>query len=188
MSLLSYDELCVLVAKGVIENCSAELINGASIDVTLANAILVERQPRLHVRQLIDYSRRDRPHLFEEHLNGGGYTLAPGEFVLAATQQVFNLPLDIAAHYTLKSSMARCGLNHLNSGWCDPGWHGSALTLEMVNVTRYHHIVLHAGDKIGQMLFYRVTPVPEEASYKARGRYNGDSGLPTPETPPRREH
>ena len=177
MSLLSYDELCILVAKGVIENCPAELINGTSIDVTLANTILIERQPRLHVRQLIDYSRRDRPHLYEEHLNGGGYTLAPGEFVLAATQQVFNLPLNIGMEYKLKSSQARCGLNHLNAGWADPGWHGSALTLEFVNTTRYHHIVLHAGDRVGQVVFYRCASVPEEASYKLRGRYNGDRGV-----------
>lgn len=174
MSLLSYIELLALRESGAITNCTDELINGASVDVTLARTILIERQGAAHRRLVIDYRRRDKPHMFEEHLSTAGYALAPGEFVLAATEQQFNLPLDVAAEYKLKSSMARSGLNHLNAGFADPGWYGSALTLELVNVSRYHHILLHAGDRIGQVVFFRCAPVPEAASYRARGRYNGD--------------
>jgi len=57
------------------------------------------------------------------------YYLAPSEFVLAETIETFNLPDDISAQFVLKSSRAREGLNHLLAGWCDPGWHGSKLTL-----------------------------------------------------------
>jgi deoxycytidine triphosphate deaminase len=30
--------------------------------------------------------------------------------------------------------------------------------------------------KIGQMVFFRCAPVPDHASYAAKGQYNGDTG------------
>src|SRR5271170_1786056 len=112
MSLLSYTELIELVRAGVVEHCPEDLVNGASIDITLSNRILFEQ--RISNRNLVDFRRRDS--LALSTLLMDYYDLAPGEFILAASQQVFNLPNDIAAHYTLKSSMARIGLNHLNAG------------------------------------------------------------------------
>lgn len=58
---------------------------------------------------------------------------------------------------------------------CDPGWHGSVLTLELSNSLRYHSLRLRPGMRIGQMIFLRGEPVPESASYASRGKYNGDS-------------
>lgn len=168
MSLLSYTELIALVRTGVVENCPEELVNGASIDITLSSKILYEESGRAFV----DYSKREALHMLE--FDAGGYVLAPGEFILAASQQIFHLPADLACEYKLKSSMARIGLNHLNAGWADPTWHGSALTLELVNVTRYHSIRLRPGDRIGQVVFYRCAPVPAEAAYRRHGRYNND--------------
>lgn len=60
---------------------------------------------------------------------------------------------------------------------CDAGWNGSKLTLELVNLTRYHAIRLRPGDSIGQVVFFKHTPVPEEKSYAVRGRYNGDTSV-----------
>ena len=45
----------------------------------------------------------------------------------------------------------------------------------MTNLTRYHIIRLDAGCRIGQMIFHRSEPVPEEKSYAVRGRYNKDA-------------
>ena len=104
-----------------------------------------------------------------------GYMIAPGEFLLAQSEQLFNLPMDISAEYKLKSSMARIGLEHLNAGWCDPGWHSSVLTLELINCSRFHTIRIVPGERIGQVVFFRHTLVPEEVSYQKRGRYNLDS-------------
>ena len=50
--------------------------------------------------------------------------------------------------------MARIGLDHLNAGWCDAGWNGSVLTLELINLLKNHSIALHPGDAIGQMTFF----------------------------------
>ena len=65
----------------------------------------------------------------------------------------------------------------MNAGWCDPGWNGSALTMELKNMLRFHSIRLREHDSIGQMVFFRVSPVPEQNSYAAVGRYNNDTSV-----------
>ena len=179
-SPLSYHRLCELVEAGVITNVKHEQINAASIDVTLGNKILVERTPpnRHNTFNLITLRNRSPLQMNEIVLQDGNiYTLQPGQFILASTEQVFNLPNNIAAEYKMKSSMARIGLNHSLAGWCDPGWNGSVLTLEMKNITQYQPIGLQPGDAIGQMIFYEVDEVPADRSYAARGRYNNDEAV-----------
>jgi dCTP deaminase len=168
MSLISYNGLVQLVESGVI-NAEPDNINGASIDITLGNVVRFECvNPRT-----VDIRDASLSMVIEE---GDQFYIRPGEFCLAETREVFNLPNNIAAEYKLKSSMARNGLNHLLAGWCDPGWYGSTLTLELHNVTQYHTIKLCPGIKIGQMVFYEVEPVPEEKSYKTKGQYNNQKG------------
>ena len=38
-------------------------------------------------------------------------------------------------------------------------------------------IIIRPGDAIGQMIFFRHEPVPSEASYASKGRYNGDTSV-----------
>lgn len=173
MSLLSYVELCELVEQGVITNVKPESINGTSIDVHLGNEIISEAYIDSRIG-VVDIASRTLWAGNKVSLNGSYYTLSPGDFVLAATVETFNLPSDISAEFRLKSSGARSGLNNLFACHCDPGWNGSALTLELKNELRYHSIKLTAGMPIGQMLFHRVTPVPKDKDYAVRGRYNGD--------------
>jgi dCTP deaminase len=173
MSLLSYNELCELVEQGVITHVEHDQINAASIDITVGETFLLERNAEFEQDVLV-WREREKVPMFETK---GSVVLNPGEFCLAQTQQVFNLPNDIAAIYVLKSSMARSGLNHLNAGYCDPGWNGSVLTLELVNHLHHHRWLIREGDPIGQMYFHRVTPVPADRSYAVRGRYNGDTAV-----------
>jgi dCTP deaminase len=72
----------------------------------------------------------------------------------------------------LKSSRAREGLEHLMAGYCDPGWHGSVLTLELHNSRQLWPQLLWPGMKIGQMVFHRMSDLPLR-SYAQTGRYNG---------------
>lgn len=169
MGLISYNGLVQLVESGVI-NAKPENINGASIDITLGNVMRFEG---VNPRTIDIGGESPIPMIFEE---GDQFYIRPGEFCLAESREVFNLPNNIAAEYKLKSSLARNGLNHLLAGWCDPGWYGSTLTLELHNVMQYHTIKLHAGMKIGQVVFYEVEPVPEEKSYKTKGQYNNQKG------------
>lgn len=177
MSLLSYNRLKVLVDRGVITNVDHDQINASSIDLTLGENVFVEREPS-RVNSII--SLRNRTPLFMSPWNlatDGPLILKAGDFILAQSAQVFNLPDNLSAEYKLKSSMARIGLEHLNAGWCDAGWNGSVLTLELKNMTRHHHILLHAGDRIGQIVFFEHDAVPADRSYAARGRYNGDTSV-----------
>lgn len=172
MSLLTHTGLVELVESGAIEGVAPEQINGASIDLTLADGFYLEG----HVDGVVEVNlgRKEAPRMTYQ---SGRLMLMPGDFALAATEQIFHLPDDVAAIYVLKSSMARAGLNHLNAGYCDPGWHGSALTMEFHNVLRRHSLVLHPGDKCGQMYFFRGEVVPELASYAVRGQYNGSQAV-----------
>ena len=140
-----------------------ELLNPASLDVRLGSNLMIEvmDSPSLY---MIDISSRtaDQP-----------YLLLPGEFCLAETVEEFCLPDDISAQFVLKSSRAREGLNHLLAGWCDPGWHGSKLTLEFKNGRKHHPIGLYPGMKVGQMVFHLMSNVPS-LSYREVGHYNND--------------
>lgn len=176
MSLLSYDELMALVARGVITGVDPDYVNATSIDITLGNKILYEDTTDMErgYNYLVLKHRNSllmREWDIEKH---GPFELMPNQFILAQSAQVFNLPNDISCEYKLKSSMARIGINHCLAGWCDAGWNGSVLTLELMNVTRNHIIELNSGDKIGQMIFFSHRMVPDDRSYAARGRYNND--------------
>ena len=171
--LLSHNELVQLVADGVIGPVDLKDINAASIDIHLGDTILWEdKQPGV-----VDFSKRE-PVAFNEYaMDENGYLLEPGAFILAQSREVFNLPNWLSAEYKLKSSMARIGLEHMNAGWCDAGWNGSVLTLELKNMCENHSIIIRPGDAIGQMIFFRHDPVTQEASYASRGRYNGDKAV-----------
>jgi len=172
--LLSHNEIIELCEQGVVLGTKEDYVNGSSLDITLGGEVLYERHPA-EAGRILSLREREKP-LMERYVMTPerGYTLSPGEFILTHSSEVFNLPLDISCEFKLKSSLARMGINQLTACWCDPGWHGSNITLELTNVTRYHHITVRPGDKIGQIVFFRHTPVPEERSYKVRGRYNND--------------
>ena len=144
----------------MVEPFRKELVNPASIDVLLGSNLLVESQSgELEPVEIASKTKNDP------------FWLEPGAFCLAQTQETFNLPNDIAAKFALKSSRAREGYNHMLAGWCDPGWHGSVLTLELTNAKRFSSLPLYPGLKIGQMVFYRMSAKPR-ASYAETGHYN----------------
>ena len=141
-----------------------KLLNPASLDVRLGPNLMIEvrDQPEL---MRIDISERteDEP-----------YLLLPGEVCLAETIEQFNLADDISAEFVLKSSRARDFYGHMLAGWCDPGWHGSKLTLELQNARRMHALPLYPGLKIGQMIFFEMESMPI-MSYAQVGHYNNDT-------------
>jgi len=138
-----------------------ELLNPASLDLTLGNEIMIE------VADQRDLVRMD----ISERTEEDPYWMLPNEFCLAETVEQFNLPNTISAQFVLKSSRARAGYNHMLAGWCDPGWNNSKLTLELKNNLRHHRLPLHPGLKIGQMVFHRMSSTPAR-SYAVTGHYN----------------
>lgn len=170
--MLSYNDLVMIVEDGVID-APIENINGASIDVRLDSIILIERPSRYEEIRMVNLSNKESLTMDSYDISKEGfYLLHPGQFILASTIEVFNLPDNIQCSFHLKSSIARAGLNHLFAGYCDPGWNNSKLTLELKNDTQYHTHVLTPGMKIGQMEFNMVKRVPKDKSYSTVGRYN----------------
>lgn len=162
MILCDWEIRALCEGQGMVEGHHPGLINPASLDVRLGGRLQVERW----------FTRQMRTIDISEHTERHPYWLRPGHFVLAETREVFNLPDNIAAQFVLKSSRAREGLEHLLAGYCDPGWNGSVLTMELHNSRRLHAIPLWPGMKIGQMVFHRMSSRPL-VSYAETGRYNG---------------
>jgi dCTP deaminase len=104
--------------------------------------------------------------------------LAPGQFVLACTEEWIELPADLAASLSLRSSYAREGLDHSLAGWVDPGFRGE-LTLELRNSSD-EPIELRPGDRVAQLVFFRLQ-TPSSAPYgPARGSHYRDQRGATP--------
>lgn len=141
-------------------------LNPASIDVTIGDRIMVETMAGrdLVTLDILEYT--------EEH----PYWVEPGAFFLAETREIFNLPDYIGAQFVLKSSRARDGWDHAEAGWCDPGWYGSRLTMELKNARQIHSLPLWPGMRMGQMKFVLVSGTVEH-SYAKTGRYNCDLGV-----------
>lgn len=140
-----------------------ELLNPASIDVLLGDHVMIENPLSLQM-ELVD---------LKGYCVNDPYWLHPGHFVLAETQEKFNLPESICGQFALKSSRAREGYSHMLAGWCDPGWHGSKLTLELQNARKLHSLPLYPGLKIGQIIFFEMSACPAK-SYAVTGHYNND--------------
>lgn len=153
------DQLC---RAGMVRPYDPALLNPASLDVTLGGTLLIESAES---PALVPYPLR-------HHTDADPYWLRPGQFVLGGTEQKFYLPDTIEAEFVLKSSRGREGYQHMLSGYCDPGWWNSVLTVELHNSRQLHSIPLWPGMRIGQMKFARLA-VPPRRSYRETGRYNG---------------
>lgn len=104
---------------------------------------------------------------------GQKYVLHYGEFVLTSGLEICNFPNWIVASIDLRSSSARLGCQHLKAGHCEPGWNGSAATLELVCVDKNQPFILEKGKRVCQMIFQTMDAEPL-VSYAEHGRYNGD--------------
>lgn len=181
--LLSYNDLCILVDLGVIhagistENgklvkrrISNANINGTSIDVILDKYICVENLTG--GMDKVDLIKGENIKLTEPfELDYRGYMM-PNTVLLASTFETFEMPNWLSAEYSLKSSLGRNFLGHELAGWIDPGFKGK-ITLELKNNTQFHKLILTEGMKIGQVKFFKHSPVPADKSYAKRGQYNG---------------
>lgn len=170
--ILTHLDLVALAESGVIENYDPANINGASIDLRLGDELLLESR---HNAGTVDLATKGSPPFSPLEPESGEWILEPGEFALGSTMERFNLPDDICFEFKLRSSIARAGLNHSLAGFADPGWTNATLTLELKNILQYSKLALRSGLRIGQAVFYRGRPVPNEKSYSVRGRYNGQS-------------
>ncbi len=110
---------------------------------------------------------------------GEAFTMQPGEFVLAATQEKLELSDDVVARLEGRSSLGRLGIIvHSTAGLFDPGWIGVP-TLELGNLGRMP-IRLYPGMRICAFTFSQLSsPVKVPYQFKPSNKYAGQTG---PET------
>ena len=161
--ILCDTEIHDLIQHGMVQHHQPELVNPASLDLRLGNLIMLES---VESHQMI-------PLPINSYTAEHPYQLVPGQFILAQTVETFSMPEDIAGLFFLKSSRAREGYENLHAGYADPGWHGSALTLELKNARQLQPLPIYPGLKIGQMVFFRMSQRPT-LSYATVGHYNND--------------
>lgn len=183
--MLFYTELVQFLDAEYIEFSGIGYVKAASIDIRLGSKILVEEesdgyQYKGHPDVLSLKNRDSMKTSPYDLLEKGPYVIKPGELLLAHSLEVFHMPDNIAGQFQLTTTPARAGLEHLNAGLLSPGWHGSVLTLELRNLSRYHYIQLEYGVVIGQVVLFAGTQVPEHARYGRVGNYNKDTSVSGP--------
>ena len=145
---------------GLVEPFDPDMINPATIAVTLGDTIEVEVESGGFVP--VDISAEP-------------FFMPPGAFVLAHTREYVRVPNNLDCEFRLKSSRAREGYQHGMAVYVDPGFHGQ-IVLELSNSLTYGRLPLKAGMRIGQLRFCKLADVPMR-SYAVTGRYHGQTGV-----------
>lgn len=142
-----------------IDNYRKEAIQPNSLDVHLAK----------------DFARQNEDGSFET-FQADFIVLAPGEFVLATTEEFFYFPNNLHGVLQGKSSWARLGLYVESAGLFDSGFDGEAV-VELTNQGK-SPLTLQAGKPIAQMIFMKNLPVANPYGKKKHGRsnYQGQKG------------
>ncbi|MGA1646147.1 MAG: dCTP deaminase [bacterium] len=172
MSTICDHQIAQYAKKGLIDPFNESQVNPASYDVRLNGCLLLEHEPdKDYPEESLKCDCRWVKHICDQ----GGYVLKPGEFVLGCTEEFFNVPPELEAVFQLKSSRGREGFEHVLSGYIDPGFSGR-LTLELVNVNRYHDLLLLPGMLIGQVRFMKLDERPRK-DYSQTGHYQNDTNV-----------
>jgi ribonuclease HI len=96
--------------------------------------------------------------------------------VLSSTIEKINLPSELCAFYTGRSSWGRKFVeSHKTAGYCDPGWSGT-VTLE---ISVDMPVEIHATERIGQLVFMKTNKPKIDYSRKPDAKYQNQE-LPTP--------
>lgn len=167
--ILCDTEIRALCMQGLVDPYDPRLVNPASLDVRLGYELMVE------VPDFPDLVPID----IAGHTQANPFLLRPGEFVLGCTIETFWFPADVAGQFALKSTRARSGIEHLMAGYCDPGWSGSKLTLELQNARKMHEVPIWPEMRIGQIVLHRMSKVPAK-DYSVVGHYNHDVSVRGP--------
>ena len=152
------DHELLRMGRQLIEPFDEKCVQPASYDLSLHEEGLVppmKGETTLRHMKPIDL-RVDKPREVMTRVSlGDGFTLLPGECLLASTVETIHCASNIVARVEGKSSLGRLFLAvHVTAGWVDAGWNGQ-VTLEVVNHGPWA-IKLWAGMKIAQINFTRL--------------------------------
>lgn len=133
---------------------------------------LTEAGYDIRINQTIEYrvnARFDRDIIVTDQ-DGSLRSFQTGRFCLASSVEEFEMPNDLVARVSNKSTWARLGVDAAFSTVIEPGWRGF-LTLELV----FHGdqpVTIPAGSGIVQVLFERLQmPARYVGKYQNQGDY-----------------
>jgi len=103
--------------------------------------------------------------------------VGPGETILAHTQEFIGAQRCVNTMLKARSSMGRNFIEICkDAGWGDIGYI-NRWTVEITNNSRFYHIPLVVGRRIGQMTFFETEPINEKDAYYKKGKYQGMKDL-----------
>lgn len=172
--ILSDKDIKKRLVKGdlVIEPFEADCVQPSTYDVHLSSQFRIFS---IHKETVIDIREKQSITELIDVGNEGKFVLHPGEFVLGSTLERIEVPVDIAVKLDGKSSLGRLGLViHSTAGYIDPGFKGY-VTFQMSNNNRLP-IVLYAGMKMGQLIFFKMSSEVERPYGTAGNKYQNQKG------------
>lgn len=106
---------------------------------------------------------------------GEAFTVHPGEFVLAVTEEYVEMPDDLTGHLEGRSSIGRLGIVvHSTAANIECGFRGN-ITLELANMGRIP-VMLYPGMRICSLSFSQLTSPAEVPYYKKKSaKYVGQT-------------
>lgn len=164
--VLSDSNILEYIARGDIDIDPFEekYLQPASVDLRLGSGFLeIDPNQVISSTQEVKYRVTGGPDFI---------VLAPGQFVLATTQEWVELSGKVVGRVNGKSSWGRRGLKIENAGFIDPGFRGN-ITLELLNEGNVP-ILLRVGEPICQIEFIRLMS-PCRVLY--HGKYVGQTGV-----------
>lgn len=104
---------------------------------------------------------------------GEAFTLHPGEFILAVTEEYIEMPDDLAGRLEGRSSIGRLGVVvHSTAATIDAGFRGN-ITLELANMGRIP-VMLYPGMRICSISFEQLSSPAATPYYKKKSaKYAG---------------
>ncbi len=151
----------------------ATQLGSCSLDCRLANTFLIfeySRYPYIDPRQRSSVEGAMRKVVIGDD---EPFIVQPGDFVLASTVELLELPDDLLARLEGRSSLGRLGIIvHSTSAVFEPGWIGTA-TIELGNLGRMP-VALYPGMRICSFTFEQLSS-PAKVPYrlKPKGKYLG---------------
>lgn len=165
----SIDENVPRKIRPMVEPFLPKLVNPASLDIRVGETAKLRTCRKVYDGgEVCSYEDIDLSIFSQEK----PYWMSTGDRLLVASLETFNLPDFVCAQFRLKSSRGREWYEHMEAGFCDPGWHGSKLTMEIINMD-VAPLPLYPGLKMGQLIFSLTLGTPDK-DYSVTGRYNQD--------------
>lgn len=153
--------------ENLIENYSKVCIQSSGYDLRL------EKLFEIVSLSFLGIDEKEMPKIKEilpkKQIIGSGlkefFILDPGEYCLAVTIEKINMPHDLVAFISNRSSLFRCGAS-IRSAVVDPGYKGK-LTIGIKNETR-HAIRIEKHARFAQLCFAKVSGSvsPYKGSYQ----------------------